>query len=360
MESLEYKHGCALHTASASLGDVFEEVRRVLGPSDFNVLVLGETGTGKEGVARAIHHHSARKAKPFIAVNCGAIPEGLAESELFGHEKGAFTGADKKRKGHFEEAIGGTLFLDEIEELSLANQARLLRVLQEHELVRIGSSKPIKVDVRVIAATNRDLKELIGERKFRDDLFYRVAVETAVLPPLRERIPDISLLAELFVKELFSKHGLRCLGFESTSLARLESYNWPGNVRELQNALESASARCRARLKETPGQSVRIENVDLPSYLKPIEKRKGARAPDSEFATSSSDKTVRPYKSAELCEAINKLLQVCSPLTVGSLAHEIGRPRPVIKRQLKKMEGAGLVTICHRKGRLGDEVTLLR
>ena len=350
MASLEYKYNRSLHTASAALAGIFSEVRRVFAPSDFNVLVLGETGTGKEGIARAIHYHSPRKSKPFIAVNCGAIPETLAESELFGHEKGAFTGAAERRKGHFEEANGGTLFLDEVEELSPANQARLLRVLQEGEIVRVGSSKPVKVDVRVIAASNRNLKTLIAERKFRDDLFFRLAVETVDLPPLRERTSDIALLADLFAKEAFARSELRCIGFESAARARLDSYLWPGNVRELQNAVESSAARCRARLNGTASRTALIVEADLPSYVNPAE---GNPEPPR-YAKNS------PSSLKGLREAIHRLLAECSPQTIGDLAREIGRPRKVIKRQVENLKKDGVVIVRRRKGRLGDEVSLLQ
>jgi len=348
MASLEYKYNNSLHTASTAMEEIFSEVRRVLAPSNFNVLVLGETGTGKEGIARAIHYHSPRKSKPFVAVNCGAITETLAESELFGHEKGAFTGAVERRKGHFEEANGGTIFLDEVEELSPANQARLLRVLQEDEIVRVGSSKPVKVDVRVVAASNRCLKTLIAERKFRDDLFYRLAVETVDLPPLRERTPDIALLADLFAKESFAHTEMRCGGFEAAARARLDSYPWPGNIRELQNAVESSAARCRARLNGAPTRTALIIEADLPSYVSPAE-----RKPEPARAIKDSPSSLKGLR-----DAIYRLLRECSPQTIGDLAREIGRPRKVIKRQVENLKKDGVVIVRHRKGRLGDEVSL--
>jgi aliphatic sulfonates family ABC transporter substrate-binding protein len=211
-----------------------------LAPTDATVLIVGETGTGKEVVARYLHHNSLRRHQPFLAVNCGALTESLAESELFGHEKGAFTGADAIHQGWFEAAEGGTLLLDEIGELSLPLQVKLLRVLQEREITRVGSRKPLKVNVRVIAATHVDLANAIRERRFREDLFYRLNVASVTLPPLRQRREDIPLLADYFLRLYAKQLGRSELQLAPETLLALLQYHWPGNVRELENTLHNA------------------------------------------------------------------------------------------------------------------------
>jgi PAS domain S-box-containing protein len=224
---------------SPALTTVLENVRRVA-PTDSTVLITGETGTGKELFARALHFNSRRKAKPLIKINCAALPPGLVESELFGHEKGAFTGAIARRVGRFELADGGTLFLDEIGELPLETQAKLLRVLQEREIERVGGSAPIRVDVRIIAATNRDLKKAVAERNFREDLYYRLSVFPISLPPLRDRTEDIPLLARFLVDKFTTRTGGRVEAISQEAMRRLVAYRWPGNIRELENVLERA------------------------------------------------------------------------------------------------------------------------
>lgn len=224
---------------SPAIIEVMKTVARVA-PSQATVLILGETGTGKELVARTIHRFSDRAARRFVAVNCSALAEGLLESELFGHVRGAFTGATGSRPGLFREADKGTLFLDEVGDISPALQARLLRVLQEHEIVPVGSESPVRVDVRVIAATHRDLEALVREGRFREDLYYRLHVVSVALPPLRERRQDIPLLIDHFLRMLASRHGREPLALDPDAQARLLAYDWPGNVRELQNVLERA------------------------------------------------------------------------------------------------------------------------
>ena len=224
---------------SSALRAAVKLLRKAAG-SDVTVLIQGESGTGKEVAARAIHAESARRSGPFVAVNCGAIPEALIESELFGHEKGAFTGAAAARHGLFEQADGGTVFLDEIGELRLDLQVRLLRVLQERKVVRLGSTKPRAVNLRVLAATNRDLKAMVGTRDFREDLYYRLAVFPVLLPPLRERGDDVLLLARAFLSRFAQRHGASLVGFSPAAETALRSYRWPGNVRELENVIERA------------------------------------------------------------------------------------------------------------------------
>jgi PAS domain S-box-containing protein len=224
---------------SPTLEAVLAQVRQVA-PTDATVLVTGETGTGKELIARAIHSASRRKARPLIKLNCAALPTGLVESELFGHEKGAFTGAIARRLGRFELADGGTIFLDEIGELPADAQAKLLRVLQEREFERIGSSAAIQVDVRVLAATNRDLLRMTREKTFREDLYYRLSVFPLHLPPLRDRREDVPLLVHALVQRFAARVGKRIEAVTEATLRRLEAYPWPGNVRELENVVERA------------------------------------------------------------------------------------------------------------------------
>lgn len=223
---------------NSSLRALTEDLKRV-SPTDSTVLILGETGTGKELIARAIHANSKRKEKPFVAVHCAALSETVLESELFGHEKGAFTGANELHLGRFERAEGGTLFLDEIAEIPLNIQVKLLRVLQEREIERVGGKRPIPINVRVIAATHQNLMEKVHKGSFRQDLFYRLNVIPLKIPPLRERKEDLILLAEYFLQKFCKQMG-RDLKFSSSSLEALGRYDWPGNVRELQNIIERA------------------------------------------------------------------------------------------------------------------------
>jgi Nif-specific regulatory protein len=228
---------------SASIKGVYEQVAQVA-RSSTTVLVRGESGTGKEMIAHAIHYNSPRAKKPFIKVSCAALPDTLIESELFGYEKGAFTGAQGLKKGRFELADGGTLFLDEVGDLSLATQVKLLRVLQEREIERLGGTQSIRVNVRLIAATHRPLEKLIAEGAFRDDLFYRLNVFTVFAPPLRERKPDIMLLADHFLEKYSVEHAKHIKRIATPAIDMLTSYHWPGNVRELENTIERAVLVC--------------------------------------------------------------------------------------------------------------------
>ncbi len=225
---------------SAPMLEVFRKISRVA-PTDASVLILGETGTGKELVARAIHAGSPRAARPFVAVNCAALPENLLESELFGHEKGAFTGAQGRKPGRFELADGGTLLLDEIGDMPLALQAKLLRVLESRQVEPVGGTRSVTVDLRVLASTHRDLKEMVKQGTFREDLYFRLAVVPLILPPLRERTGDVALLANHLLRTFAEKHGKDFAGFTPAAIDALEAYRWPGNVRELRNLIEQVA-----------------------------------------------------------------------------------------------------------------------
>jgi two-component system, NtrC family, response regulator AtoC len=243
---------------SGPLQRVLSVVKKVA-KSNSTVLIRGETGTGKELIAGAIHHNSLRAARNFVKVNCAALQENLLESELFGHEKGAFTGADRQRIGRFEQADGGSLFLDEIGDMSASTQAKILRVLQEHEFERLGGTRTIKVDVRLIAATNRDLPTMVTAGQFREDLYYRLNVVTIDMPPLRERKEDILPLAMWFIRRFGSELKKKLDGLDNEAQKMLVRYNWPGNIRELENAIERA-----ALLAE--GLMIRSEDLRLGDF----------------------------------------------------------------------------------------------
>jgi len=244
--------------SSEAMRRVLEQIRRIA-PADATVLVLGESGTGKELVARALHAQSPRRERPFVSVSCAAIPEGLLESELFGHERGAFTGAVRRKLGRFELADGGTLFLDEVGEIPASIQVKLLRVLQERKFERVGGEETIEADVRLVSATNRDLEAAVKTGRFREDLYYRLAVVPVVLPPLRERPGDVEELARWFLSQRAPKLGRSVTGFAPEALELLRRHRWPGNVRELENVVEQA-------LVFAEGELVRPE--DLPDGLR--------------------------------------------------------------------------------------------
>jgi Nif-specific regulatory protein len=232
---------------SKEMRDVYEQIAQVA-PSGATVLIRGESGTGKELVAHAIHYNSPRSSKPFVKVNCAALPESLIESELFGHEKGAFTGAVARKRGRFELAEGGTLFLDEIGDLSPAMQVKLLRALQEREFERVGGTETIKVNVRLITATNVDLEQAVSDGRFRSDLYYRLNVFSIYLPPLRERKTDILLLADHFLEKYGRQNGKRIKRISTPAIDMLMTYHWPGNVRELENVVERATLVCEGNV----------------------------------------------------------------------------------------------------------------
>jgi two-component system response regulator PilR (NtrC family) len=260
---------------SPSMLSVFKLIETVA-PTNSTILVTGESGTGKELVARAIHFNSLRRGHPFVAVNCGALPEALLESELFGHMKGAFTGAAASKKGLVEVADQGTIFLDEIGEMSPMMQVKLLRVLQERRFRRVGGVEELTADIRVIAATNRDLGRLVAEGRFREDLYYRINVIAVPLPPLRERLEDIALLANHFLAKYAEQMGKRLTGISGEAMACLQEYHWPGNVRELENVIERAAA-----LEQSPAVLVESLPASVLSSAPPV--RPSAVIPEAGF-----------------------------------------------------------------------------
>ena len=266
---------------SKAIRDIIHIVRKV-SDSPATVLILGESGTGKELIAKAIHYNSGRREKAFMAVNCAAIPETLLESELFGYEPGAFTGATQRKKGLFEAAGGGTVFLDEIGDLPMMTQSKILRVLQEREIMRVGGREPIKVDVRIVSATNKDLHEEMKHNRFREDLFYRLKVVTILMPPLRERREDIPDLAKFFLQKFNHSFGKNILKIDDAAMKAVIGYSWPGNVRELQSVMEKAVLMCesdtiglgdiRGELRPIPRPALGIEIPDGGIDLEELEK----------------------------------------------------------------------------------------
>ena len=305
----------------------FRELLSRVAPTDVWVLLTGENGTGKELAARALHAGSKRADAPLIAVNCAAIPEELIESELFGHEKGAFTSAEQARPGRFEMANRGTLFLDEIGDMSLKTQAKILRILQEQSFERVGGTRTIKVDVRVIAATNKNLEEAIATGTFREDLYYRLRVIPLHLPPLRERGKDITLLLSAFTEELCRVHGCKPPLYAPAALERLESYPWPGNVRELRNFAERMVILYGGRT---------IQPGDLPPEMHPVAVPPSAVSdkappPDPALASDLDFKKARAIFEARYLEA--RLHEYGGNIT--RLAEAIGLERSYLHRKLK-------------------------
>ncbi len=298
-----YGDGCLVGTSEA-MRRVVEFVERVA-DSDSTVLIQGESGTGKELVARMLHFNSLRRNRPLVAVNCGAIPEPLLESELFGHEKGAFTGAQRMRIGRFEMAHGGTLFLDEVGEISLPLQAKLLRVLQERAFERVGGSRTIRVDVRIVAATNQDLEQAVRERRFRQDLFYRLNVIPITLPPLRARLSDVPLLVEHFMRRVNETKGTAIQGIDPDALEALSRYPWPGNIRELENLVE------RIAILKKAG---RIAVADLPEKILACPAPPPAAAEPVSFNGQGIDlvKEIEAYETRLIREALRQANGVIS------------------------------------------------
>ena len=277
------------------------EIAVAVAPTDITVLVSGESGVGKENIPRIIHQNSRRKNGKYFAINCGAIPEGTIDSELFGHEKGSFTGANEMRRGYFEEADGGTLFLDEIGELPLASQAKLLRVLQSGEFIRVGSSKVLKTDVRVIAATNVNLLHSVSKGKFREDLYYRLNAVSISMPALRERKEDINLLFRKFASDFSAKYGMSKVTLTEDASIMLRKYRWPGNIRQLKNVAESVTALESARISAQSDKC--LIDVDVLSRYIPKEE-------PNLLPTKSSTYQDSPEAAGEREAIIRMLLQL--------------------------------------------------
>ncbi len=300
--------------------------------SSATVLIQGESGTGKELTARAIHNRSGRRDGPFVAVNCAALPETLLESELFGYEKGAFTGAAGRKEGRFELADGGTLFLDEVADLSPVTQPKILRVLQEGEFQRVGGTKTIRVDVRIVTATNQDLATLVREKRFREDLFYRLNVITIVAPPLRDRREDIPVLAQHFLRVYAAKNNRRLEGFSEEALSCLEAYAWPGNVRELENVVERAVVLARG---------ARVETAELPDT---VVDRSVMVVPDEEAGGQEGTGKEAFFKikvGTPLAEVEQRVLEETLRLTRGNkalTARMLGIDPTTVFRKLKAGE----------------------
>lgn len=335
-------------TSEALVGDspLMQEVYKTIGkvaPTDATILIMGETGTGKELVARAIYHHSDRAKKPLHVVNCVAIPESLLESELFGYERGAFTGADRRKIGKFEQANRATIFLDEIGEMPLSTQAKLLRLLQEKTLERLGGRETIEVDVRIIAATNRNLEEAMKQSRFRNDLYYRLNVVTITIPPLRERPSDILLLTKYFASRYGQEMGYENVEISKEALEMLQTHNWPGNVRELENAIRKALILGR-------GYPIGIDDL-IPSLNKKIEDK------DTE---ETINKTIAEYlTSTEGSNLHERLMQLVDKILVSEAlritggnqtraAKLLGLTRPTILAKMEKHKLKKQVSIINK------------
>jgi DNA-binding NtrC family response regulator len=305
--------------SSAAMRKVYDQVEKVL-ESEITVFIAGESGTGKELVAKAIHYASLRSDGPFIDVNCAAIPEGLQESELFGHEKGAFTGALATHPGKFEQAAGGTIFLDEIGEMSPSAQARLLRVLQERVLQRVGGTETIDLDVRVISASNRDLAQMVEESSFRQDLFYRLVVFPITLPPLRDRREDIPLLVEHFLEKYARDAGKKVTRVEPKAMEALASHGWPGNVRELENVVHRT-------LLVVAGLELKLD--DLPPNIITAEGR--APAPSVDAPSSSAPKSLEDLEREAIVAAMES-----NRGNLSDVARQLGIGRSTLYRKLEQ------------------------
>ncbi len=297
------------------------EIAVGVAPTDITVLVTGESGVGKENIPRIIHQNSPRRRGKYFAINCGAIPEGTIDSELFGHEKGAFTGANEMRKGYFEEADGGTLFLDEIGELPLPSQAKLLRVLQSGEFIRVGSSKVLKTDVRVIAATNINLRHAVSKGKFREDLYYRLDAVTIMMPSLRERPTDINLLFRKFASDFSAKYGMTKVNLTEEASIMLRKYRWPGNIRQLKNVAEKVSALESERM--SAGMDKTVIGVDVLSKYIPREEpemlpAKSSSYHDSPEAASEREAIIRTL--LQLKQDVDYLKEIIAKAGLGSVS----------------------------------------
>ena len=311
----QFSFGRSIIGNSQPMQEVYKTLGRVA-ESDVTVLVTGESGTGKELIARAIHINSKRIGKPFIAINCAAIPHELLENELFGHERGAFTGATDRKSGKFEQADGGTLFLDEIGDMPLELQAKLLRVLQEKEITRTGGSQTIRVDVRIVAATNQDIAELVKQKQFREDLYYRLNVVPISLPPLRKRQDDIPMLAEFFLQRAKQDLGIDAMECSAEAVKKLQAYRWPGNVRELENVIKRAALLSPNHVL-TPS--------DFPGLI------------DAEEKVQSQDESLEALVSRKLENSLVQMNLLEMNNLYEMVLHQV--ERPLINIVLKKAKG---------------------
>ncbi len=324
LEQIQRSYGFEkLIGSGAAMRGVFETIQKVA-ETDLTVLVHGESGTGKELVAQAIHNKSNRRHKPFVAVNCAAINRELVESELFGHEKGAFTGADGRRVGRFEAADGGTIFLDEIGDMAPETQAKVLRVLQERTLERVGGSKPVQVDVRVVAATHRDLTQLVADGKFREDLYYRLKVVEVDLPALRQRTEDIPALCQRFLDEVAERLDRPVKSLSAGALSRLTRHAWPGNVRELRNVIEQAAVL-------SSGDSIEEADLNLADVPAPADEPAG---PSTELSFGDAKRqTVENFERAYLLRALRE-----NDGNVSRTAQAIGMVRQSLQQKIRELD----------------------
>jgi two-component system, NtrC family, nitrogen regulation response regulator NtrX len=312
---------------------VMQQLRRLIetaGPTNSRVLIGGENGTGKELVARAIHQHSARASRPFVAVNCAAIPETLIESELFGHEKGSFTGATSMKRGQFEQADGGTLFLDEIADMSLSTQAKVLRALQEQQFTRVGGTKLLKVDVRVLAASNKDLIKEIEKGSFREDLFYRLNVVPIIVPPLRERREDMPLLIRHFMTVHAEEQGLRMKEISPEAMAVFQQYDWPGNIRELRNLIERLMIMA-------PGPVIDAAQAGLSLQARPVAAASQSGAPAVNPLFTQSYDSLRDARNAFEKEYIARKLRE-HHWNISRTAEDLQIERSHLHRKIKLLD----------------------
>ena len=291
------------------------EIAVAVAPTDLTVLISGESGVGKETIPKIIHQFSRRRTGKYFAVNCGAIPEGTIDSELFGHEKGSFTGAAEMRKGYFEEADGGTLFLDEIGELPLASQAKLLRVLQSGEFIRVGSSKVLKTDVRVVAATNVNLKYAVSRGKFREDLYYRLNAVSVYMPPLRDRKDDIHLLFRKFASDFSEKYGMGRPALSADAVALLKSYRWPGNIRQLKNVTETVCALEAHRIAARQEISAEVLAGYIPKDDAGMLPVKSVSSPEDAMTSGEKEAIVRMiYQLRQEVNYLKEMITGASPV----------------------------------------------
>ncbi|MBA4251252.1 MAG: sigma-54-dependent Fis family transcriptional regulator [Chlorobiaceae bacterium] len=312
---------------SREIKDLLDMLTQIA-PTDISVLIYGESGVGKEVFSRAIHHLSQRKEKPLISVNCGAIPEGILESELFGHKKGSFTGAIDSRKGYFELADGGTLFLDEIAELPITTQVKLLRAIESKEFMSIGSEKVTKVDVRFITATNKNLQVEVDSKRFREDFYFRIKAVTITIPPLRKRKSDIQIFSEHFLENFSKRNNIGQIELTSDAIDFLMNYSWPGNVRELKNTIETAAALSRKNLLD------RSDFIALISENKSTEQNKNVPI----TLRKSSEELEKEFLYRALFELKKDILDVKELIINSQSTSESGKSKEIETYDIKEME----------------------